>query len=327
MPRMDHRRLGDSDLEVSEISLGSWLTYSGGVGRDQTEACTRAAFDAGITFFDTANVYGRGAAEEVWGEVLADHDRDSYVLATKVYFPMSDTDRGLSSEQIHKQVDDSLRRLRTDFVDLYQCHRYDTETPLEETVRALSEVVRAGKARYWGFSEWTAEQIDAALALARDEGLEKPVSSQPQYSLLWRRIEDNGVLRISEDNGISQIVWSPLAQGVLTGKYRPGEPPPEGTRAASEEMGGFISGFFRDDVLDAVQRLGPIAEQAGLSLAQLALAWILREPGVASAIIGATRPEQVAENAAAAGVELGDDVLRAIDEALGDAARLGDEDR
>jgi 1-deoxyxylulose-5-phosphate synthase len=238
---------------------------------------------------------------------------------------MSDADRGLSAAQIHKQIDASLKRLRTDFVDLYQCHRYDTETPLEETVQALSEVVRAGKARYWGVSEWTAEQIEAAVTLAKERGLEKPVSSQPQYSMLWRRIEANGVLRTSQDQGISQIVWSPLAQGVLTGKYRPGEPPPEGTRAASEEMGGFISGFFRDEVLEAVQRLAPIAEQAGLSLAQLALAWILRQPNVASAIIGATKPEQVVENAAAAAVDLGDDVLQAIDEALGDAAHLGTE--
>jgi len=322
---MRHRQLGDSRLEVSEVSLGSWLTYSGGVGREQTEACTRAAFDAGINFFDTENVYGRGAAEEAWGEILADHDRDSYVLATKVYFPMSDTDQGLSAEQIHKQIDASLTRLRTDFVDLYQCHRYETKSPLEETVRALSDVIRAGKARYWGFSEWTAEQIEAAVTIAREQGLEKPVSSQPQYSLLWRRIEDNGVLRVCEENGISQIVWSPLAQGVLTGKYTPGEPPPEGTRAASEEMGGFISGFFRDDVLEAVQRLGPIAKQAGLSPAQLALAWILRQANVASAIIGASRAEQVGENAAAAQVTLDEGTLQAIDEALGSAARLGAE--
>src|SRR3954451_24797062 len=270
---MKLRKLGSSDLEVSEISLGSWLTYSGGVARDQTEACTRAAFDADITFFDTANVYGHGASEEAWGEILSGYDRDGYVLATKVYFPMSDADRGLSAQQINKQIDASLARLRTDFVDLYQCHRYDEDTPLEETVRALSEVIRAGKARYWGFSEWTAEQIDAALAIVRDEGLEKPVSSQPQYSALWRRIEDNSVLRVCEANGISQIVWSPLAQGLLAGQYRPGQPPPEGTRAASEEMGGFISGFFRDDVLQAVQRLAPIADEAGMSLAQLALAW------------------------------------------------------
>jgi aryl-alcohol dehydrogenase-like predicted oxidoreductase len=313
---MRYRRLGDSDLEVSEVSLGSWLTYSGGVGRDQTEACTRAAFDAGITFFDTANVYGRGASEEAWGEILADFDRDSFVLATKVYFPMSETDRGLSAAQIHKQVDASLARLRTDHVDLYQCHRYDERTPLDETVAALSEVIRAGKARYWGFSEWSAEQVDAAIALADEHGWEKPVSSQPQYSLLWRAIERNGVLDVCRQHGISQVVWSPLAQGVLTGKYRPGEDPPEGTRAASEEMGGFIAGFFRDDVLEAVQRLRPVADEAGLTMAQLALAWVLREPNVASAIIGATRPEQVHENAAAAGVELADDVLHAVDDAL-----------
>jgi aryl-alcohol dehydrogenase-like predicted oxidoreductase len=313
---MRYRQLGDSDLEVSEVSLGSWLTYSGGVGREQTEACTRAAFDAGITFFDTANVYGRGASEEAWGEILSQFDRESYVLATKVFFPMSDSDRGLSAVQIHKQLDASLARLRTGHVDLYQCHRYDERTPLDETVAALSEAIRAGKARFWGFSEWTAEQIDAAVALADEHGWEKPVSSQPQYSLLWRSIERNGVLDVCRQHGISQVVWSPLAQGVLSGKYRPGEDPPEGTRAASEEMGGFIAGFFRDDVLEAVQRLRPIADEAGLTMAQLALAWVLREPNVASAIIGATRPEQVHENAAASGVELPDDVLQAVDEAL-----------
>ena len=313
---MRYRQLGDSDLQVSEVSLGSWLTYSGGVGREQTEECTRAAFDADINFFDTANVYGRGASEEAWGEILSGYDRDSYVLATKVYFPMSETDRGLSAAQIHKQIDASLKRLRTDFVDLYQCHRYDTHTPLEETVRALSEVIDQGKARYWGFSEWTAEQIDDALALCRDNGWHKPVSSQPQYSLLWRRIEHNGVIAVSEQNGISQIVWSPLAQGVLTGKYEPGQPPPPGTRVASEEMGGFISDFFRDDVLEAVQRLRPIADEVGLTMPQLALAWILRQENVASAIIGATRAEQVHQNAAASGIELSDDTLAAIDAAL-----------
>jgi aryl-alcohol dehydrogenase-like predicted oxidoreductase len=313
---MRYRQLGDSDLQVSEISLGSWLTYSGGVGRDQTEECTRAAFDADINFFDTANVYGRGASEEAWGEILSGYDRDSYVLATKLYFPMSETDRGLSAAQIHKQIDASLERLRTDFVDLYQCHRYDTHTPLEETVRALSEVIDQGKARYWGFSEWTAEQIDDALAIAGENGWHKPVSSQPQYSLLWRRIERNGVMAVSEQNGISQIVWSPLAQGVLTGKYEPGQPPPPGTRAASEEMGGFISDFFRDDVLEAVQRLRPIADEAGLTMPQLALAWILRQENVASAIIGATRAEQVHQNAAASGIELTDDTLAAVEDAL-----------
>jgi 1-deoxyxylulose-5-phosphate synthase len=320
---MRYRQLGDSDLEVSEVSLGSWLTYSGGVGREQTEACTRAAFDAGITFFDTANVYGRGASEEAWGEILSQFDRESYVLATKVFFPMSDSDRGLSAVQIHKQLDASLARLRTGHVDLYQCHRYDERTPLDETVAALSEAIRAGKARFWGFSEWTAEQIDAAVALADEHGWEKPVSSQPQYSLLWRSIERNGVLDVCRQHGISQVVWSPLAQGVLSGKYRPGEDPPEGTRAASEEMGGFIAGFFRDDVLEAVQRLQPIADEAGLTMAQLALAWVLREPNVASAIIGASRPEQVHENAVASGAIVDTQLFRRaealIDEALAGA--------
>jgi aryl-alcohol dehydrogenase-like predicted oxidoreductase len=312
MGAMRYRQLGDSGIEVSEISLGSWLTYSGGVGRDQTVACTRAAFDAGITFFDTANVYGRGAAEDAWGEILADFPRDSYVLATKLYFPMSDTDRGLSREQVHKQIDASLRRLRVDHVDLYQCHRYDADTPLEETMQALTEVVEAGKARHIGFSEWTPEQIQAALDLP---GVAKFVSSQPQYHMLWRKPEA-GVIPLCAANGISQIVFSPLAQGVLTGKYRPGEAPPADSRAASDEMGGFIRRLMADETLTAVQRLRPIAEGAGLTLPQLALAWVLREENVASAIVGASRPEQVHANAAACGVTLTPDVLTAIDEAL-----------
>jgi len=311
---MRYRQLGDSGIEVSEIALGSWLTYSGGVGKDQTVACTNAAFDAGITFFDTANVYGRGASETAWGEILADHPRDSYVLATKVYFPMSDTDRGLSAAQIHKQIDASLQRLRTDHVDLYQCHRYDADTPLQETMQALTEVVEAGKARAIGFSEWTPEQIQAALDLP---GVAKFVSSQPQYSMLYR-VPEQGVLDVCRRNGISQVVFSPLAQGVLTGKYRPGEPPPADSRAASDEMNTFIGRLVQDDTLEAVQRLRPIADGAGLTLPQLALAWILREDNVASAIIGASRPEQVHANAAAAGIELTPDVLAAIDEALGD---------
>ena len=309
---MEHRRLGDSDLEVSVIALGSWLTYGGGVGRDQTEACTRAAFDAGITFFDTANVYGRGAAESAWGEILAGYPRDSYVLATKVYFPMSARDRGLSRGQIHKQIDASLERLRTDHVDLYQCHRYDDDVPLEETMEALTEVVRAGKARYIGFSEWPPDRIQAALDLP---GVEKFVSSQPQYSALWRAPEAE-VIPLSERNGISQVVWSPLAQGVLTGKYRPGEAPPADSRARSSRMNRFIKRGLTDDILEAVDRLRPVAEGAGLTLSQLALAWILRRRNVAAAIVGATRPEQVHENAAAAGVTLSDDTLAAIDDAL-----------
>jgi len=311
---MRRRRLGDSDLEVSEISLGSWLTFSGGVERDQIEACTKAAFDAGINFFDTANVYGRGAAETAWGEILKRYPRDSFVVATKLYFPMSDSDRGLSAAQVHKQIDASLARLQMDHVDLYQCHRYDTDTPLEETMAALTEVVRSGKARYIGFSEWTPEQISAALTLPR---VEKFVSSQPQYSLLWRGPEAE-VFPLCAAHGISQIVWSPLAQGILTGKYTPGSPPPPDSRAASEVMGGFIGRFLNDEVLGAVQRLRPIAAEAGLTMSQLALAWVLREDNVASAIIGASRPQQVQENVAASGVTLTDDQLAAIDAAVGD---------
>jgi aryl-alcohol dehydrogenase-like predicted oxidoreductase len=314
VPGVRYRRLGSSGLEVSEISLGSWLTYGGGVPREQAEACVARAFDEGINFIDTANVYGRGGAEELLGEVLAGHPRDSYVLATKLYFPMSELDRGLSREQVLKQVDASLARLRTDYVDLYQCHRYDEETPLEETMEALSEVVRQGKARYLGFSEWKPEQIHAALDLSPPA--EKFVSSQPQYSLLWREPERE-VFPLCARHGISQIVWSPLAQGVLTGKYRPGEPPPQGSRATSASMGAFMDRFFRDDVLEAVQGLRPIADGLGLTMGQLALAWVLRRPEVASAIVGASRPEQVSENAAAAGVELDEGTLRAIDEALG----------
>jgi aryl-alcohol dehydrogenase-like predicted oxidoreductase len=312
---MDLRKLGSSDLHVSEISLGSWLTYSGGVERELAEACVNAAFDAGINFIDTANVYGRGASETLLGDVLAGRERSSYVLATKVYFPMSDADSGLSAAQIHKQIDASLARLKTDYVDLYQCHRFDSRTPLEETMGALTEVVAAGKARYIGFSEWPAEKIDESLALA---SVERWVSSQPQYSMLWRTPEAE-VIPLCERENISQIVWSPLAQGVLTGKYLPGEPPPADSRAASDSMSGFIGALVERPVLEAVQRLIPVAEAAGLTMVQMALAWVLRQPNVASAIVGASRPEQVHANAAAAGVTLGEDTLAAIDQALGDA--------
>jgi aryl-alcohol dehydrogenase-like predicted oxidoreductase len=311
-PEVRLRRLGDSELEVSEISLGSWLTYSGGVGRDQVEACTEAAFDTGINFFDTSNVYGTGAAEEAWGEILSRHERSSYILATKVYFPMSRRDRGLSAKQIHKQIDASLARLQTDYVDLYQCHRFDTETPIDETMEALTDVVEAGKARTLGFSEWTPAQIHAGLEVANTV---KFVSSQPQYNMIWRAPEAD-VFDVCRENGISQIVWSPLAQGVLTGKYRPGEAPPPDSRATSEEMGVAIGRYMDDDVLEAVQRLVPIAEGAGLTMVQLALAWALRREEVASAIIGASRPEQVHDNTSASGIELEDDILEAIDEAL-----------
>jgi aryl-alcohol dehydrogenase-like predicted oxidoreductase len=307
---VQHRRLGDSDLEVSAIALGSWLTYGGGVERDAAEACTRAAFDAGITFFDTANVYGQGAAESAWGEILSDYARDSYVLATKVYFPMGWKDRGLSRKQILKQIDASLRRLRTDYVDLYQCHRYDEDAPLEETMSALGEVVLAGKARWIGFSEWPVDRIEQALAMQP-----KFVSSQPQYSMLWREPERE-VIPLCARNGISQVVWSPLAQGVLTGKYRPNEKPPDDSRAASKAMNRFIGRLMDDSTLEAVQRLKPIADDAQLTMSQLALAWVLREPNVAAAIVGATHPAQVHENAAAASATLSADVLEAIDAAL-----------
>ncbi len=297
---MLYRRLGRSDLQVSEISLGSWLTYGLGVEAEAAKACLDAAFDLGINFVDTANVYGRGAAETFLGEALRARPRDSYVLATKVYFPMGPEDKGLSRAQIRKQLDASLQRLRTDYVDLYQCHRYDTSAPLEETMDALSEAVRSGKVRYIGFSEWPAEGIRAALHMP---DVERFVSSQPQYSLLWRKPEEE-VIPLCAANGISQIVWSPLGQGVLTGKYLPDQPPPPGTRATSDEMGGFIDRLMQPKLLRAVQRLQPLAAEAGLSLAQFSLAWVLREPNVASAIIGASRPEQVRENAAASGARV-----------------------
>ena len=310
---MKYRQLGNSDLKVSEISLGSWLTYGGGVERQKAEACIHKAFDVGINFIDTANVYGRGAAESLLGEVLQGIDRSSYILATKVYFPMSQTDRGLSAAQIYKQIDASLQRLRTDYVDLYQCHRYDENTPLEETMAALTDVVRQGKARYIGFSEWKPDQIQAALSLPN---VERFVSSQPQYSMLWRKPEAE-VFPLCAANGITQIVWSPLAQGVLTGKYKPGVAPPSDSRAANEQMNGFMGdNLYSDRILTAVQNLKPIAQRLNLSMAQLALAWVLRDSRVSSTIIGASRPEQVEDNAAASGVSLSNDVLREIDDVL-----------
>jgi len=311
---MKYRQLGSSDLNVSVISLGSWLTYGVGVERDSATACVNRSFELGINFIDTANVYGKGASETLLGEVLSGYERSEYVLATKVYFEMSPTDRGLSAAQIHKQIDASLARLKTDYVDLYQCHRYDSETPLQETMAALSEVVQAGKARYIGFSEWPVEKIEASLALP---GVERWVSSQPQYSMLWRGPEAE-VIPLCEREQISQIVWSPLAQGVLTGKYLPGEPPPQDSRAASDSMSAFIDRLVAPPVLEAVQRLVPVAEQAGLTMAQLALAWVLRRQNVASAIVGASRPEQVHANASASGIVLDEDTLAAIDTALGD---------
>jgi aryl-alcohol dehydrogenase-like predicted oxidoreductase len=313
---MRFRRLGSSDLEVSEICLGSWLTFGVGIDRERAQACVDRAFEVGINFIDTANVYGKGAAEEFLGEALADRPRDSYVLATKLYFPMTDQDRGLSRAQVEKQIDASLKRLRVEYVDLYQCHRYDVDTPLEETMEALTEVVRSGKARYIGFSEWRADQIQAALDLP---GVEKFVSSQPQYSMLARNPEAE-VIPLCAANGISQIVFSPLGQGVLTGKYRPGEAPPADSRAMSDDMNWAMGRFLTEEVIGAVDRVRPIAERLGITMSQLALAWVLREPNVASAIVGASRPEQLDDNAGASGIELDAGTLAAIDEALGSAA-------
>ena len=317
---MQYRQLGDSELRVSEISLGSWLTYGVGVEAEAARACLDEAFEQGINFIDTANVYGRGAAEMFLGEALQGRPRDSYVLATKLYFPMSDEDRGLSRQQVEKQLDASLKRLRTDVIDLYQCHRYDWETPIEETMEALSRAVESGKVRYLGFSEWPADRIEPALAVP---GTAKFVSSQPQYSLLWREPEED-IIPLCAEHGISQIVWSPLGQGVLTGKYDPESPPSPATRAASDVMGGFIERFMSPGLLRAVQQLKPIAAEAKLTLPQFALAWVLREPNVASAIIGASRPSQVRENAAASGTSVDPQLfLRAealVEEALGATA-------
>lgn len=294
---MKQRQLGDSDLLVSEISLGSWLTYSGGIEKAESIACVRTALDLGINFIDTANVYGRGAAETLLGEALEGVDRSSYILATKVYGRMSETDQGLSKEQIFKQLDQSLQRLKTDYVDLYQCHRYDTETPLAETMEALSEVVRQGKVRYIGFSEWPLDKIEAA---ANMKGVVPFVSSQPQYSLLWPYPQGE-LFPLCADYGITQIVWSPLAQGVLTGKYKPSAALPADARASHQTMGEIFPKKWLDPaLLAAVERLKPLAQEAGLTLAQFALAWVLRQANVSSAIIGASRKEQVIENAAAA---------------------------
>ncbi len=295
---MKYRELGDSGIQVSEICLGSWLTYGVGVEADSARACLDRAFDEGINFIDTANIYGKGAAETFLGDALKGRPRDSYVMATKLFFPMTDSDKGLSARQIEKQIDASLLRLKTDYVDLYQCHRYDDETPIAETMDALSAVVRSGKARAIGFSEWSPQNIADALAVP---GTVKFVSSQPQYSLLWRRPEAK-VIPLCTANGISQIVWSPLAQGVLSGKYKPGEPVPKGSRATSEAMSGFIGRFLEAPVLEAVQKLAPLAKEAGCTLAQFALAWVLREPNVAAAIVGASRPEQITDNAKASGL-------------------------
>jgi voltage-dependent potassium channel beta subunit len=314
---MNYRHLGASGLRVSEIALGSWLTYGGTVEDESAVACIHRAFEQGVNFFDTANVYRRGEAEKVVGRALAGIDRDDYVLATKVYFPMGEgpNDRGLSRKHIMEQCHRSLKRLGVDYVDLYQCHRPDPHTPLVETLRALEDLVRQGKALYVGVSEWSAELLDEARRIQRERAWDPLVSNQPQYSMLYRPIEAD-IIPLSEQLGMGQVVFSPIAQGVLTGKYLPGDEPPQGSRATGPDA-SFIQPFMRDDVLAAVQQLRPIADGLGVTMAQLAIAWVLRQENVSSAIVGASRPEQVDENLAASGVELGPDVLRAIDDALG----------
>lgn len=316
---MEFRRLGRSGMKVSEISYGNWITHGSQVEADQAIACVREALDVGITTFDTADVYAETRAEAVLGEALAGTRRESVEIFTKVYWPTGPgpNDRGLSRKHILESCHASLRRLRTDYVDLYQAHRFDYETPLEETLKAFDDLVRQGKVLYVGVSEWKASEIDAALSLAAEMGLDRIVSSQPQYSMLWRVIEEE-VVPLCTREGVGQIVWSPIAQGVLTGKYLPGTPPPAGSRATDPTGSGFIGRLLKDDVLEAVQRLVPLAQDAGLSMAQLAIAWVLQNPNVSSAIVGATRPEQVRDNAAAAGVTLEADLLAAIDDVLGD---------
>ncbi|MFI6497244.1 aldo/keto reductase family protein [Nonomuraea typhae] len=315
---MEFRHLGRSGLLVSEISYGNWITHGSQVEEDAAKQCVQAALDEGITTFDTADVYAGTKAEEVLGRALKGVRRESLEIFTKVYWPTGPgrNDRGLSRKHVTESIHGSLRRLQTDYVDLYQAHRFDYETPLEETLKTFDDLVRQGKVLYVGVSEWTADQIAQALKIADEMGFDRIVSNQPQYSMLWRVIEGE-IVPLSEKEGISQIVWSPIAQGVLTGKYQPGQPPPAGSRATSEAGAGFVSRFLEDEVLTRVQDLKPIAADHGLTMAQLAVAWVLQNPNVASAIVGATRPEQVRDNVKAAGVKLDADVLSRIDDVLG----------
>jgi aryl-alcohol dehydrogenase-like predicted oxidoreductase len=314
---MEFRHLGRSGMLVSEISYGNWITHGSQVEEDAANACVRAALDLGITTFDTADVYAGTRAEAVLGRALAGQRREGLEIFTKVYWPTGPgrNDRGLSRKHMMESIDGSLKRLQTDYVDLYQAHRFDVETPLEETMEAFADIVRAGKALYIGVSEWTASEIRAAHKLARELKIQL-VSNQPQYSMLWRVIEAE-VVPTSDELGVGQIVWSPIAQGVLTGKYQPGQPHPEGSRATDEKSGAtFISRFLSDEVLTTVQKLRPLADQAGLTMAQLAIAWVLQNPNVSSAIVGATRPSQLEDNVKAAGVKLDADLLKAIDDVV-----------
>ncbi|MDQ3147352.1 MAG: aldo/keto reductase family protein [Actinomycetota bacterium] len=317
---MEYRRLGRAGMKVSSVGLGSWLTYGGTVEEDTATACIRRAFELGVNFFDTANAYVRGRSEEVMGKALADFRRDDYVLATKVFFPMGDgpNDRGLSRKHVWEQLHHSLHRLGVDYVDLYQCHRYDEDTPLEETCEVMNDLIRAGKVLYWGTSEWTADQIAHAVGICRAEGMHAPASNQPQYSALYRRVERR-VLGVSEDLGIGNVVWSPLAQGVLTGKYFSVDDLPEDSRAAGEGR-SFMAGFLRQETLDAVQLLQPVADELGVTMSQLALAWVLRQRAVASVIVGATKVGHVDDNVAAGDLEVPPDALARVSEVLDDVA-------
>jgi aryl-alcohol dehydrogenase-like predicted oxidoreductase len=314
------RRLGNSSLEVSELSFGTWLTIAGGIVRAQAIRCIHAAFDLGINLFDTANQYGAGDAERILGDALKAFPRDRYLIATKLFFPVGEEpDRGLSAAQIEKQLNNSLLRLNVDVIDLYQCHRFDPETPLQETLTALDKSVRAGKVRAIGFSEWTPEQIESALSVIGTNHLVPFVSDQVQYSMLWRKPESS-IFDTCARNGIGIMAFSPLAHGALSGKYEPGLPPPPGSRAASDEMNRFMETagrhFKSDYLLDAVAQLKPIAADLQMSMAQMSLAWVLRRPEVSTAIIGASRPEQIAENAKAIGIALPDEALLQIDRVL-----------
>ena len=324
---MEFRRLGHSGLKISEITYGNWITHGSQVTDDLAIRTMQAALDAGITSFDTADVYAMTKAEEVMGKALKGRRRESLEIFTKVYFPTGAgvNDRGLSRKHIMESCESSLRRLQTDYVDLYQAHRYDYETPLEETLRAFDDLVRQGKVLYVGVSEWTAAQIRDAVRIANDMGFDRIVSNQPQYNMLWRVIEAE-VVPTSQELGIGQIVWSPIAQGVLTGKYRKGTAVPEGSRATDKSGGAdFVSGWLREDVLEAVEKLQPIAQDMNLTMSQLAIAWVLSNPNVSAAIVGASRPEQITENAKAAGLTLPEDVLSAIDYALGDLVKTDPE--
>jgi voltage-dependent potassium channel beta subunit len=314
---MNYRRLGDAGVKISEIGLGGWLTFGNAIEPEQGREVMDKAFDVGINFFDTADGYGRGKAETVWGEIFRHRRRQDYVLATKVFFPMSDNinDRGLSRKHIMESIDASLARLRTDYIDLYQCHRHDPDTPMEETVRAMDDLVRGGKILYWGFSEWPLEAIEKCLRICGDRYY-KPAGSQPRYNLLHRDIEDK-IMPLCAKAGIGQVVFSPLQQGILSGKYKPGQPAPASSRAADDKQNQFIrKSLENEELLKKVQRLAPIAREIGCTMSQLALAWNLRRPEVSCCIMGATRPEQVEQNAAASGIKLDEAIVRKMEEAV-----------